>query len=152
MSWLLELFPVVGDIADDFLLGNDVDAVAFSFPFPFLRLLLVLFALSALLSAARFSFRSKISNSSLYPGHSRRALAHWLQVGLVSSHLSCRQYSLSLFFFSFLFFPPRIRKYTYFNSPRPAHLTPLGRLSTVNHCGQLSELNEVRDASKSSIR
>lgn len=36
--------------------------------------------------AARFSLRRTRSNSSLYPGHCRLAFAHWLHVGLVSSH------------------------------------------------------------------
>jgi hypothetical protein len=40
----------------------------------------------ALRSVALVSFRKTRSNSSLYPGHWRLDLAHWLQVGFVSSH------------------------------------------------------------------
>ena len=52
----------------------------------FLLLRLLVLILSALRLAAWFSLRRTRSNSSLYPGHSRLALAHWLHVGLVSSH------------------------------------------------------------------
>ena len=42
----------------------------------------------ALLAVAWVSLRWTMSNSSLKPGHCRRDLAHWLQVGRVSSHYS----------------------------------------------------------------
>jgi len=45
-----------------------------------------LLALCAFRSVDLVSFRSIKSNSSLYPGHCRLDLAHWLQVGFVSSH------------------------------------------------------------------
>ena len=46
----------------------------------------LLAVLRALRSVACVSLRRTMSNSSLYPGHCRLDLAHWLQVGLVSSH------------------------------------------------------------------
>lgn len=45
-------------------------------------------AFCTLRSVARVSLRKTRSKSSLYPGHVRRVLAHWLHVGLVSSHFA----------------------------------------------------------------
>jgi hypothetical protein len=54
----------------------------------------LLFALRALFSVASVSFRKTRSNSSLYPGHCRRDLLHWLHVGFVSSHYPRRSTSV----------------------------------------------------------